>query len=150
MPQRKLIPDLIRDQQIITFSVDSTVLEAVDEMARRRIGAVLIVEGSSLVGIFTERDVLTRVIARRRDPASTRIDEVMTRNPDTLPPDARASDALDLMRTRNYRHLPVVANGRVVGIVSIRDLYAAVQDQLEADILGRDTFIHGGGYGLMA
>jgi signal-transduction protein with cAMP-binding, CBS, and nucleotidyltransferase domain len=85
-------------------------------------------------------------VAADRNPATTRLDEVMTANPDTLPPDAPAVDALHLMREHNYRHLPVVKDGEVLGIVSIRDLYAAVQAQLEQDIQDRDAFIYGQSY----
>ena len=150
MPQRKLIPDVIRDQEISTFGPDATVQDAVDEMARRHIGAILVMQGTELVGIFTERDVLNRVMAKRRDPTTLRLAEVMTPNPDTLPPDAPPAEALELMRTRKYRHLPVVSGDRVLGVVSIRDLHAAVMTELEADIQERDSYIHGGGYGLMA
>jgi CBS domain-containing protein len=150
MPGRRLIPDVIREQEIYAFPPEAMVQDAVEKMAERRIGAILVMEGLDLHGIFTERDVLVRVMAARRDPDATPLREVMTADPDTLPPDARASEALELMRTRNYRHLPVLAAGRVVGIVSIRDLYAAVQRQLEDDIRERDAYIQGAGYGMLA
>jgi CBS domain-containing protein len=146
MPRRKLIPDVIRNQDITAFTPDTPVLTAVKTMAERRIGAVLVEIDGKLAGIFTERDLSVRVVAADRNPATTRLDEVMTANPDTLPPDAPAVDALHLMREHNYRHLPVVKDGEVLGIVSIRDLYAAVQAQLEQDIQDRDAFIYGQSY----
>ncbi len=150
MPNRKLIPDVIQGQDIASFPPTVTVCDAVREMAARGIGAVLVMEGQDLLGIFTERDLSFRVVAQGLDPKTTRLAEVMTAEPDTLPPDAPAAAALELMRTNNYRHLPVVGAGRVLGIVSIRDLYAAVQAQLIQDLEERDAYIHGSGYGMSA
>ncbi|WP_158043533.1 CBS domain-containing protein [Skermanella pratensis] len=150
MPKRKLVPDVIREQDIIAFKPGDMVGAAVKAMAERRVGAVLVIEGSRLMGIFTERDLVTRVVARDLDPKTTPLDQVMTAGPDTLPPDAMAIEALDLMRKHNYRHLPVLRDDTVVGIVSIRDLYAAVHAQLEQEIKERDSFIFGQDYSIGA
>src|SRR3546814_11024537 len=98
-------------------------------MAERHIGAVLIGEGNRLQGIFTERDLLIRVIARGLDPDATQLKEVMTPDPDTVGPNDWASLALERMRSSGYRHVPVVDDGIVVGIVSLRDLYAAARSE---------------------
>ncbi|WP_375593629.1 CBS domain-containing protein [Algihabitans albus] len=145
---RRIMPDVISPgQQLSILAPSTTVKEAVQVMRDRHIGAVLVLEEQRLVGIFTERDVLTKVVAEERDPAATQISEVMTRDPDTVSPDDAAIDALDRMSTRGYRHLPVVAGERVVAIVSIRDLYAAVRRSLEGELRQRDAYIFGESYG---
>ncbi len=143
---RKIVPDVVSNQDIRLFAPDTSVLDAVRYMSERHIGAVLVGENDRLTGIFTERDLLTRVVAAKRDPAATRLGEVMTRDPDTLETGDVAFDALERMNACGYRHLPVVSEGRVVGIVSIRDLHAAVKRELEADLERREAFIFGSGY----
>jgi CBS domain-containing protein len=143
MPNRKLVPDVIRDQDIISFAPEAMVRTAVRAMAEHHVGAILVTDGTALKGIFSERDLTTRVVAPGLDPDTTTLSAVMSANPDTLPPDARAIEALDLMRQHNYRHLPVVEDDRLVGIVSIRDLYAAVHAQMEQEIHDRDAYIFG-------
>jgi CBS domain-containing protein len=150
MPKRRLIPGVIRDQHIISFTPGDTVRAAVATMAERKVGAVLVMVDGDLKGIFTERDLSFRVVAKDLDPNTTTLSQVMTADPDTLPPDAMAAEALDLMRQHNYRHLPVVSDGKLVGIVSIRDLYAAVHAQLEQEIQERDSFIFGQDYSIGA
>jgi CBS domain-containing protein len=117
-------------------------------MAASRVSAVLVTEGERLVGIFTERDLTVRVIAAGRDPKTTHLIEVMTPRPDVLRPDDSPMNALDLMRRRHYRHLPVTDGGSIVGMVSIRDLYAFVKDELEKDVRQREAFIFDTGYGV--
>jgi CBS domain-containing protein len=146
--QHKIIPDVVKEQELTLLSERTTVREAVEVMAQRHIGAVMIANNDRLIGIFTERDLLKRVVARGLDPARVVLGEVMTRSPDTLAPDDEVHNALDLMSRRGYRHLPVVDEGRVVGMVSVRDLYAAVLHEMEDEIHDRDAFIHGTGYGL--
>ncbi|HYD29549.1 MAG TPA: CBS domain-containing protein [Azospirillaceae bacterium] len=146
MPRRKVMPDVINQQNLTVFPPTASVREAARAMAAKRIGAVLVVEGGALAGIFTERDLAVRVVAPGRDPDGTMLSEVMTGAPDVLRPDATAYDALSLMEAHNYRHLPVMDDDRLVGIVSIRDLFAVVKDQLEQDVKDRDAFIFGTSY----
>jgi CBS domain-containing protein len=148
---RKIVPDVISGaQDIETAKAGMTVREVSMTMAKRRIGAVIVVDDAGkLAGIFTERDVLTKVVAGRRDPDTTRLSEVMTRNPDTIGPEESASEALDMMRRHGYRHLPVVDGGRLIGVVSVRDLYATILGELKEGLQERDAFITGSaGYGL--
>jgi CBS domain-containing protein len=119
--QRRIVPDVIGKQQLLEFSAGTTVREAARAMCERQVGAALITRDGVLEGIFTERDVLHRIVAAGRDPDSTRLRDVMTKNPDTIEPDEFAVEALRRMTTRGYRHLPVVEDGRLVGIVSRRD-----------------------------
>ena len=105
----------------------ATVLQAAILMKEKGKGALLVVDGSKLTGIFTERDALFRVIAAGRDAAGTTLADVMTPQPQTMHPDEPFMKALQLMHKRGFRHLPVVENGRPLGVVSARD---ALDDDL--------------------
>jgi CBS domain-containing protein len=141
------VPFIVSQQKIELLPASTTVRAAARYMAERHIGAVLVGQDGKLQGIFTERDLLMRVVARDRDPDSTALGEVMTADPDTVGPNDLASLALERMRTSGYRHVPVVQNGAVVGIVSLRDLYAAAKSELEEDLQQREAFIFDTGYG---
>lgn len=133
---RKIVPDVIKSpQDLATVTPKATVAEVSELMATRRIGAILVLEKGKLAGIFTERDALVRVIAKGVDPKTTAVGEVMTKNPDTIQPTESVQTALDLMAERGYRHLPVIDEGQLYGIISIRDLYRSVKQQMEEDIL---------------
>ncbi len=141
---RSIVPDIIGGKQTLaTLAADVTVREAAKLMAERHIGAVLITANGRLEGIFTERDVLNKVVAPGRDPEALTLGEVMTRNPDTVSPSATALDTLIRMQTKGYRHVPVVDDGELIGIVSVRDLFNAVKRELEEDIQEREAFIFG-------
>ena len=114
-----------------------TVLEAAVLMKRQGKGALLVVEGSRLSGIFTERDALFRVIAAGRDPATTKLADVMTPQPQTMHPDEPFVKALRIMHKRGFRHLPVVEHGRPLGIVSARDALDDDLYELRVDLVQR-------------
>jgi len=120
------VGDLIRHkelQEVVAVEPAATVLEAAEVMNRREIGAVLIRSDSGAVdGIFTERDVLRRVVGEGRDPKTTRVADVMTRNVRHVPPETTMEQALQLMVTQRYRHLLVKQGAQVLGLISIRDL----------------------------
>jgi len=99
---------------------ETTVAKAAKLMAKKNVGAVMVVEDKLLVGIFTERDAVFRVIAEGRDPSATRLREVMTPDPLTVDPDEIFGRALLLMHDHGFRHVPVVENGEAIGIVSSR------------------------------
>ena len=105
-----------------TVSASATLEDAAREMGRDEIGAVLVEEGGSLTGILTDRDIVVRAIAEHRDPASTKVGDVATRDVAALTPDQSVDDAIKLVREKNVRRIPVVQNGRPAGIVSIGDL----------------------------
>jgi CBS domain-containing protein len=119
--ERRIVPDVIGQQQLVMLPSSATVREAAICMSDRQVGAVLVTRDGALEGIFTERDLLHRVVAPGRDPNGTRLIEVMTKNPDTIEADDYAIEALSRMSERGYRHLPVLDQGRLVGIVSRRD-----------------------------
>ena len=143
-----IIPDIVKDQDVHAVSASATVFEAAKDMMRLNVAAVIVLDDAGkLTGIVTERDMTRRVLAADVDPKKTTLGEIMTANPDTLAPKDSALDALELMRVRGYRHLPVVEDDEVVGMVSIRDLYAAVKGALEEDIRETEAFIFGDRYG---
>jgi len=99
----------------------ATVGEAVSLMAQQRIGSALIMEGDRLIGIFTERDTV-RAISQSHDAPRHEISSWMTRDPKTVGPEVDTEDALRMMLDHGFRHLPVVEHGKVIGMVSMRDL----------------------------
>lgn len=119
------IREIIRGQRILALPPEATVYEAACAMADRKVGAVLVVDGGDLVGIFTERDALVRVIAASRDPASTTLNTVISRNVHTVTPDRSLTNALHRMHYNGFRHMPVVEQGVPIGMVSVRDALAA-------------------------
>jgi CBS domain-containing protein len=125
----RTIKTIIEGQQILTAPSSMTVSEAAHLMKLRRVGAMMVVEEGRLVGVFTERDALFRVVADGRDCNATRLADVMTPNPQTLRPDDSFHRALELMHEGRFRHVPVVEDGRPVGMVSARD---ALGPELEA------------------
>lgn len=117
----RTIRTIIEVQEILSASANTTVLQAARLMKQRKVGAVMVIEDSRLVGIFTERDALFRVVADGRDAANTVLREVMTRSPQTLHPDRSFADALHLMHAGDFRHVPVVEEHRPLGMISARD-----------------------------
>jgi len=146
--QRKIIPDIVERLNIARVKIDDTIFTSAKMMADAHIAALIVVDDDDkLIGILTERDLTQRVLAAGLDGKSTKVGDVMTANPDTLAPDDSAMDALELMQTRGYRHLPVAEDGACVSIVSIRDLYASVKEALEQDIKETEAFVFGDRYG---
>lgn len=122
MPKR-LIQDVIAGKKPVTAASTTTVLDAARLMDKSNVASILIVgEDGALEGIFTERDLLRRVVAVGIDPAKTTIGTVMTRNPFTISHGARMLDAARTMHECRIRHLPVIDGSRAVGVISIRDL----------------------------
>ena len=130
---RKIIPEVVHDQKLLHLPPTATVREAAREMRKRHVGAVLVVTADHLEGIFTERDVVNRVVAEGLDPDRTQLNDVMTRNPDTVGPNDTALEALRRMQDGGFRHLPVVDRGRLVGIVSRRDFDGEEKARLDSE-----------------
>jgi CBS domain-containing protein len=126
--------DLVRHQDPLMLPPAASVQEAARHMRERNVGAVLVAEGDArLVGIFTGRDAIARVVAEGRDPARTTLGEVMSHNPETMTPRHNAIEALRLMHDARCRHLPIVHEGRIVGIVSHGDFRGIEQDRLDEE-----------------
>ena len=125
---------LIRQQTLLTLPPGTPVHEACCRMAERYVGSVLVTdERDRLLGIFTERDAVCRVLAQARDADRTTLAEVMTEKVSTLPPQGSALEALRLMQDGGFRHVPVVDGERVVGIVSWTDFRAPEHARLEEE-----------------
>ena len=129
MKQRE-VGRLITRKDLVCLPGSATVREASRLMAQQGVGAVLILDGKALRGIFTERDALNRVLAEERDPDRTQLEEVMTGDLVTLGPKATAIDALRLMTEIGFRHLPVVEEDQIYGIISLRDFIGAEFQQV--------------------
>jgi CBS domain-containing protein len=114
------IKSVMDRKKFLTATPAEKVTTACALMASKNAGAVLVLEGETLVGIFTERDAVFRVVARGLDPATTLLSQVMTTEPKTLSPGKSYGHALALMHENGFRHVPVVENGRPVGIISSR------------------------------
>lgn len=116
------IHDLINNQDTYRADGTQTVLEVVQAMVTRNIGAVPIVRDGLLVGIFSERDLMKRVVAEARNPQVTRLEEVMTENPLTVSPIETPENCMLLMRRHGFRHLPICDGKQLLGVISLRDL----------------------------
>ena len=114
------VRDVLEPRKLVVAGPAATVAQAASLMREGNVGAILVVDEGRLAGIFTERDALVRVIACGRDPAAVRLEEVMTREPTTVAPDDTFGYALLVMYERGFRHLPVVEQGRPIGVVSAR------------------------------
>jgi len=125
----RTIRTIIKGQELLTARATITVSDAAKQMKQRDVGAMMVVEAGALAGIFTERDALFRVVADGRDGRTTMLADVMTRNPQTVGPDDSFTRALEMMHEGRFRHVPVVEDGRPVGMVSARD---ALGPELEA------------------
>ncbi len=123
------IRDLISNRTIHYVKPNQTVFEAASYMVERNVGAVPVLEDAKLVGIFSERDIMRRVVTEGRDPLTTRIAEVMSTELRTLEPSASSEDAMCLMQTHGVRHLPVCEGRTLVGFLSLRDLLRCHLDE---------------------
>jgi CBS domain-containing protein len=126
----------------------ATVLEAVQVMAEEGVGAVAVVENGQLRGIFTERDVMLRVVLRERQPRETRVNDVMTTPAETTSRDTTAEEALSFMLERHIRHLPIVdGDGKLLGMLSIRNLLEHMVEDLQHEIHSLDQYLLNDGPG---
>ncbi len=126
---------------------ETTAYDALEIMAEKNIGAVLVVEGGRLVGVFSERDYARKVILKGKSSKNTTVRELMSSPPITVDPDACLRDCMVLMTRNHIRHLPVVDRGVILGIVSIGDVVHAIITDQDAAIEDLQTYIAGTGYG---
>ena len=137
MPGRT-IRAVVAQRRIVTATPKTTVEAAARLMQKHDVGALPVVEGGRLVGIFTERDALFRVLAGERDPHATRLADVMTAAPRTIDPDKPVQHALMMMHEGGFRHVPVVEQGRLLGMMSARDALDPELDEFSAEMLNRE------------
>jgi CBS domain-containing protein len=132
------VKDIIQNQKPIIAPATMCVSDAAVLMKKNRVGAVVVLEKQRLVGIFTERDAVFRVLANGADPENVRLREVMTPSPQTIGADRPFGHALHMMYEGGFRHVPVVENGKLVGIVSARDALSSDLAQFESDVQERE------------
>ena len=115
------VRSVMEKKKLLTAPPETTVSAAAKLMAKKNVGAIMVVEDEHLVGIFTERDALVRVMAQGRDAKATLLADVMTTQPQTVDPSKTFGSALLMMYENGFRHVPVVEEGKVIGIVSSRN-----------------------------
>jgi CBS domain-containing protein len=131
----------MRASDVLKLSPSISVAEAARRMAKKNVGAAVVMQGERLVGIFTERDIVFRVVARRLDPKSTHIADAMTPSPYTIGPDEPFGCALVIMHEKRFRHMPVMENGKLVGIVSARSALDPELEDFVSEAARRKYFI---------
>ncbi len=138
----------LADTPPATVEAGTTVLEAIHLMVQKRVGAVAVVEQGRLAGIFTERDVMVKVVPARHDPAGTTMAEVMTTAVESASVETTPGEALALMVERHFRHLPIVdLEGRVLGMLSIRNLLESRVDDLTRELDSLESYLTADGPG---
>lgn len=130
--RRTPLGELFAERETIhSVGPDALVTECVRTMSAKKIGALIVMDGEGLVGIFTERDALNKVLAGGLEPGRTKVSEVMTKDPFCIPPTTTVGEAMELVTKRRFRHLPIVKNGKVLAVVSSGDLtHWLVKDQV--------------------
>ena len=136
------ICDLIKNQETYQAELSYTVLETVRAMVQRNIGAVPVLHNGQLAGIFSERDLMRRVVAEGRDPRSTCMAEVMTDDPLTINMNEDLANCMALMRRHGFRHLPVCHDGQLIGMVSLRDILLHDLDEKDDEVRMMRAYIH--------
>jgi CBS domain-containing protein len=125
--------DIVKDRRVYSIDANSTVLEAARFMMEHSIGALPVLRDGEIVGIFSERDIMNRVVAVGRMPGTTKIFEVMTANPKAISVDETIDNCLFLMREFGFRHLPIIDGKQLKGLVSLRDILLRYVSQKEAE-----------------
>jgi predicted transcriptional regulator len=130
--RRTPLDTLLNERETIhSVGPNTLVTKCVRTMSAKRIGALIVLDNERLVGIFTERDALNKVLAAGLEPGKTKVSEVMTRDPYSIPPTTTVGEAMELVTKLRFRHLPIVKNGRVLAVVSSGDLtHWLVKDQV--------------------
>jgi CBS domain-containing protein len=136
------IRHVIRPHRLVTASPAASVLEVARIMTDARIGAVPIVEGERIVGIFSERDLMTRIVVAGRDPQRVPVSEAMTHEVLTATPDDTRSECLERMRAARCRHLPVLERGRLIAVLSMRELLRDEIEEQDEEIRGLRAYLH--------
>jgi IMP dehydrogenase len=132
----------LKGRDVLAVRLGDTVLQAANLMNERNIGGVVVVDGEALVGIFTERDVLRRVVATGLDPATTQVAAVMSAPVLTCPPEMTVDECAGLMTARGVRHLPVKDATGLIGIVTIRDLLAHKVGEQQATLEQMNQYLY--------
>jgi CBS domain-containing protein len=132
-----------KGKQVFSVDPDTIVYQAIEIMAEKNIGGLLICEGGKLVGIFTERDYARKLILKGKSSKDTTIGELMTKNPFTVNMDSSIEECMEMMSNKRIRHLPVVDNGNVVGVISIGDVVTFIIQEQKSTIAHLENYIAG-------
>ena len=142
----KTVAELLRTtptRPVVKVTPEHSVLDAIKVLASENIGAAIVMSGERLAGIFSERDYTRKVILKGRASDSTRVEEIMTANVVVVSPRTKTRDCMALMTEKNIRHLPVVDEGRVIGMVSIRDIVSDIIADQDFTIEQLEHYISG-------
>ena len=141
----KNVAELLKTKpsRLVSVKPEDSVLDAIKLMATENIGAAIVMSGDRLVGIFSERDYARKVVLKGRSSEATRVEEIMTANVVCVSPRAKSRECMTLMSEKNIRHLPVVDEGRVVGMVSIRDIVTDIIADQDFTIGQLENYISG-------
>ena len=141
----KLVQQLLdrKGDEVISIVQDASVFDAIKLMADRGVGSLLVMEGDELKGIVTERDYARKVIIKGRSSESTPVADIMTTELVTASPTQSVNDCMNMMSERRIRHLPVVVDGRVAGMISIGDLVQAIISDQQEEIEQLESYISG-------
>ena len=137
-----LISDLLRNQVTVFAEVGQSVLEIAGLMVQHNIGAVPVLQDGHLVGIFSERDWMSRVVVAGKDAAHTPVNEVMTEDPLTVAPSDNLETCMTLMKRHGFRHLPVCAGREVKGVISLRDILLHNLDEKDDEVRMMRAYLH--------
>ena len=132
-----------KGSDIHAVEVTATVLDAVKKMSHAHVGAILVMDDVHLAGIFSERDLMTRVVLAGKDPERTRVREVMTRGIVSVRLQTTPREAMSIMTKRRVRHLPVISGARIVGVVSIGDLVRSTLEDREHELAALHDYVTG-------
>ena len=141
----KTVAELLRvkPSRVVSVRPDQSVLEAIKVLASEDIGAAIVMTGDRLAGIFSERDYTRKIVLKGRSSDTTRVEEIMTANVVVVSPRTRSRECMQLMTEKNIRHLPVVDEGRVIGMVSIRDIVSDIIADQDFTIEQLEHYISG-------
>jgi CBS domain-containing protein len=137
-----LICDLLHNQVTISAEAHQTVLQVARLMVEHNIGAVPVLQDGNLAGIFSERDLMRRVVVAGKDPARTPVREVMTEDPLTVAPNDQLETCMTLMKRHGFRHLPVCAGRELKGVVSLRDILLHDLDEKDDEVRMMRAYLH--------
>jgi CBS domain-containing protein len=143
----KMLMETKKDTVMYEVAPTDTVYHALEVMAQANIGAVLVCDGDQMVGIFSERDYARKIILMGRTSLDTQIQEIMTKEMVTVQPEATLEECMAMMTKHRIRHLPVMERGRLVGMISMRDVVDVIIATKDSMIENLENYILGKGYG---
>lgn len=145
-----LFEKVLINQRLVIIDQKSSAFHAAEAMLNNKCGALLVCnskEDETLVGIVTERDITFKVVPKGLDPKKTLVSKIMTKEVETISPKKTTVDAIHVMRSKGFRHLPVIEKKKIVGILSMRDLYDYANNELQDSLKKHQEFMFGTGYG---